>query len=108
MNPAEQHIKITLKQSSTNQLIQRDKSSLIWFEKLQGRLPCIWFPFLQVSPVKCTQSPYLITHLVMYFFLREWELSLIEFKIGILTLLEYFLQVVHLFQEQPTMIVSSR
>jgi hypothetical protein len=29
MNPAEQHIKITLKQSSTNQLIQRDKSSLI-------------------------------------------------------------------------------
>jgi hypothetical protein len=35
-------------------------SSLVWFEKVQGRLPFTCSPLLQVSPVQCTQSCYFI------------------------------------------------
>jgi hypothetical protein len=60
-SPTEQHNMVTLKQSSeANQLTQRDKSSLIRFEKLQGRLPITRSPLLQVSTVQCTQSRYFI------------------------------------------------
>jgi hypothetical protein len=61
-NLAEQHNMVTLKQSSdANQLTQRDKPSLVRFEKVQGRLPFTCFPLLQASPVQCTQSHYFIT-----------------------------------------------
>jgi hypothetical protein len=60
-NPAEQHNTVTLMQCpEANQLIRRDESSLLRFMKLQGRLPFSRPPLLQVSPVECAQSRYLI------------------------------------------------
>jgi hypothetical protein len=67
-NPAEQHNMAPLKQSSeANKPSQRDESSLVRFEKFQGRLPFTRSPLLQVSPVQCAQSRYFIATPFMSF-----------------------------------------
>jgi hypothetical protein len=52
---------VTIKQNSEpNQLTYSEKSSLVRFEKVQGRLPFTRSSLLQVSPVQCVQSRYFI------------------------------------------------
>jgi hypothetical protein len=66
-NPTEQHNTNTLKEKSkTNQLMQRDDFSLVRFDNFQGRLN-LPPPLVQVSPIQCAKSRYLIATLPDFF-----------------------------------------